>query len=152
MQKGRRLQHLFLGSVCALGGAACVSLFWFVEETHKDYGKRWLVALFGCMLLAAGFQFLKELFRADLSPELDELINSVARTVMYGGFGVLAVAGAVGTGGGVRGGLPFVPGGVNEWLGRGLFAVVGVALCAVGLYCLVQAFNSLRKYLASKSA
>ena len=151
MRNGKRSQHMFIGLLCALGGAVCVSIFWFIKEEHEGYGKRWGVLLFGVMMLVVSFQFLKESFRRHLSSELDELLNSTARTIFYGGFGALAVSGAVGRGSEVRGGLPFVPDGVNMGLGRVLFGAVGIALCGVGLYCLVQTLISLKKYFAARA-
>ena len=152
MRNGKRLPHLLIGLLCALVGAVCLCLFWFIKETHKDYSRRWLVLLLAVLLLVAGFQFLKEQFRRDLSSELDELLNSIARTIMYGGFGVLTMSGVFRRDSKIGGGLPFVPDGVNTGIGRALFAVIGIALCGIGLYCLVLTFASLRKYLASKSA
>lgn len=143
---------MFIGLLCALGGVVCVALFCLVDESHKEYGRRGAALLFGVLMLVAGFQFLKESFRRQLSAELDELLNSTARTIFYGGFGGLAVGGAVGRGAEIRGGFPFLPEGVNAGFGRALFAAFGLALCGVGLYCLARTLVSLRKYLAAKSA
>lgn len=103
-------------------------------------------------MLVAAFQFLKESFRRRISAELDELLNSAARAIFYGGFGLLAVGGVVGRGAEVGGGIPFVPESVNVGFGRALFAAAGLALCGVGLYCLAQTLVGLRKYLAARSA
>ena len=151
MQNGRQSQSLFIGLLCGLSGAICVALFWLIKQDHKDYSKRWLVLLFGMMLLIASFQFVKELFRGNLSPELDDLLNSIAKTIMYGGFGILMLSSAIEQNSRIRGGIPFIPDSVNTGIGKALFAGMGIALCGVGLYCLGLTFASFKRYLASKS-
>lgn len=152
MRNDKPSQRVFIGLLCALGGVVCVGMFCLIDESHRDYGRRWAALLFGVLMLVAGFQFLKETFRRHLSAELDELLNSAARTIFYGGVGGLTLGGAVGRGGEIRGGLPFFPESVNVGFGRALFAAAGLALCGVGLYCLAQTLVSLRKYLAARSA
>lgn len=123
-----------------LGGAVCVYLVWF----YKDYSKHWIVLLFGLLMLVTSFQFLKEFFRKRLSSEIEKLLNSLARTIIYRGFGVLILSALLG--------LPFLPDSVNIGIGRALFGMMGIALCSIELYCLVQTFASLRKYIVSKNS
>lgn len=144
-------QNIFLGLVCMLGGMICIYLAWIVKETHKDYSKRWIVVLFGLLLLVTSFQFFKEFIRSKLSPTLDELLNSLARTAIYAGFGILTVSALISGDSKISGGLPFLPDNVNSGFGKAFFWLMGISLCGVGLYCLAQTFAHLRKYIVSKS-
>ncbi|MEI6208891.1 MAG: hypothetical protein WCP20_19095 [Desulfuromonadales bacterium] len=109
---------VFIGS-CTIGES------FLIPPSSGDYEKRWLVCLVGLMVIAIGAAFYLQKYKYRLSKEVETMLGSALSVIVFGVFATVFLAGASLFGDEIRGGIPFLPSGVNNVIGRILFGLVG---------------------------
>ena len=96
-----------------------------IPQSSDDYSKRWLVALFGLMVIASSAALFLQKHKDKFSKELITIFQSALSIIIFGVFAAVFLAGAALFGEELTGGMLFLPSAVNNMIGRILFGLVG---------------------------
>jgi len=77
------------------------------------------------MIIACGVAYYLQKNKEKISKELETILGSVLSIIVFGVFSAVFLAGALLFGDELRGGIPFLPNGVNNLIGRILFGLFG---------------------------
>ena len=102
------------------------------------------------MIIACGAAYYLQKHKENISKELETILGSVLSIIVFGVFSAVFLAGASLFGDELRGGIPFLPSGVNNLIGRILFGLFGGIVAIMTIVKAIQLIIFVVKWINGK--